>query len=70
MILRPATLDDVPAVLAFWKIAAEGTNRGGDDTTAVQALIARDPEALRLAVAGGEIVGSLVAGFDVWRCHL
>ena len=70
MILRPATLDDVPAVLAFWKIAAEDTNRGGDDTAAVRALIARDPEALRLAVADGEIVGSLVAGFDGWRCHL
>lgn len=70
MILRPATPDDVPAVLAFWKIAAEDTNRGGDDTAAVTALIARDPEALQLAVVDGEIVGSLVAGFDGWRCHL
>ena len=70
MILRPATLDDVPAVLAFWKVAAEDTNRGGDDTTAVRALIARDPAALQLAVTDGEIVGSLIAGFDGWRCHL
>ncbi|GAB3865905.1 GNAT family N-acetyltransferase [Dactylosporangium cerinum] len=70
MILRAATLDDVPAVLAFWKIAAEDTNRGGDDTAAVQALITRDPAALQLAVIDGEIVGSLIAGFDGWRCHL
>ncbi|MDG6107387.1 GNAT family N-acetyltransferase [Dactylosporangium aurantiacum] len=70
MILRFATLDDVPAVLAFWKLAAEDTNRGGDDTAAVRALIERDPAALRLAVDGGDIVGSLIAGFDGWRCHL
>ncbi|MEV4508047.1 GNAT family N-acetyltransferase [Dactylosporangium sp. NPDC049525] len=69
MILRAATLDDVPAVLAFWKIAAEDTNRS-DIPEGVAALIARDPAALQLAVADGEIVGSLIAGFDGWRCHL
>lgn len=68
--LRSAAAEDVPAVLAFWKIAAEGTNRGGDDTAAVEALLSRDPSALLLAVADGEIVGSLIAGFDGWRCHL
>jgi ribosomal protein S18 acetylase RimI-like enzyme len=56
--LRPATVEDVPAVLAFWKLAAEDTNRTGDDRAAVTALIVRDPEAL------------LLAGFDGWRCHL
>ncbi|GAA2600032.1 GNAT family N-acetyltransferase [Dactylosporangium fulvum] len=68
--LRTATADDIPAVLAFWKTAAEDTNRVGDDTAAVTALIDRDPEALLLAIDGGEIVGSLIAGFDGWRCHL
>jgi ribosomal protein S18 acetylase RimI-like enzyme len=70
MLLRPATAADIPALLAFWKLAAEDTNRSGDDSAAVSALIARDPEALMLAVDGDEIVGSLVAGFDGWRCHL
>ena len=70
MILRAATLDDVPAILAFWKIAAEDTNRSGDDAAAVEALITRDPSALLLAVTDGDIVGSLIAGFDGWRCHL
>ena len=71
MQLRPASVDDVPAVLDFWKVAAEDTNRVGDDTAAVVALVGRDPEALVLAVDdGGEIVGSLIAGFDGWRCHL
>jgi ribosomal protein S18 acetylase RimI-like enzyme len=68
--LRTATVDDVPAVLIFWKASAEDTNRTGDDAAAVTALIARDPGALLLAVEDGEIVGSLIAGFDGWRCHL
>ncbi|GAA2329447.1 GNAT family N-acetyltransferase [Dactylosporangium salmoneum] len=70
MRLRPATNADVPAVLVFWKLAAEDTNRVGDDAAAVTALIDRDPEALLLALDGDEIVGSLIAGFDGWRCHL
>ena len=78
MILRFATPDDVPAVLGIWKLAAQATPRGGDDTAAVRALIARAPAALRLAVDNGggngdghgDIVGSLIAGFDGWRCHL
>ncbi|MFB9181642.1 GNAT family N-acetyltransferase [Dactylosporangium sucinum] len=70
MHLRPAVERDVPALLAFWKLAAEDTNRVGDDTAAVSALIRRDPQALLLAVDGDEIVGSLIAGFDGWRCHL
>jgi len=71
MQLRFATVDDIPAVLAFWKAAAEDTNRVGDDAAAVTALVARDPQALMLAVDDdGEIVGSLIAGFDGWRCHL
>lgn len=58
-------------MLAFWKIAAEDTDRRGDDTAAVHALITRDPAALQLVTEdGGEIVGSLIAGFDGWRCHL
>jgi ribosomal protein S18 acetylase RimI-like enzyme len=68
--LRASTAEDVPAVLAFWKLAAEDTNRVGDDAAAVLALLDRDPEALQLAVDDGEIVGSLIAGFDGWRCHL
>ena len=72
--LRPATVDDIPALLEFWRTSAEDTNRTGDDTAAVTELIARDPDALVLAVEAGEggeeIVGSLVAGFDGWRCHL
>lgn len=70
MHLRPAIVEDIPAVLAFWKLAAEDSNRVGDDAATVAALIERDPAALTVVVDEGEIIGSLIAGFDGWRCHL
>lgn len=73
--LRAAAASDVPEVLAFWARAAEDAHRPGDSTTAVQRLIARDPDALVVAEvcqpqAQRRIVGSVVVGWDGWRCHL
>ncbi|MGG2460682.1 GNAT family N-acetyltransferase [Streptomyces sp. RGM 3693] len=62
----PADLD---AVLGFWKMAAEGTSIS-DDADGVARLVARDPQALLLAEHDGELVGTVIAGFDGWRCHL
>ena len=70
MILRRANTADVPDVLDFWRTAAEDAHRPMDSTQAVAALIARDPEALILAVDGGQLVGTVIAGWDGWRCHL
>lgn len=80
--IRAATADDLDAVLAFWKTAAEGTSIS-DDRAGLEALVARDPEALILAIGiptpaeggrewgtDGELVGTVIAGFDGWRCHL
>ncbi|MEU1851185.1 GNAT family N-acetyltransferase [Streptomyces sp. NPDC019990] len=80
--IRAATPQDLDTVLAFWKVAAEGTSIS-DDLSGVERLVARDPEALILALrapsdraepAGrgrsGELVGTVIAGFDGWRCHL
>ncbi|MEU4797702.1 GNAT family N-acetyltransferase [Streptomyces sp. NPDC023327] len=66
---RAAAPEDLDAVLAFWKVAAEGTSIS-DDSTGVERLVARDPEALILAERGGELAGTVIAGFDGWRCHL
>jgi len=68
--LRAAETADVTAVLEFWTVAAENDGRPADREAAVAALIARDPEALILAVDGTEIVGTVIAGWDGWRCHL
>lgn len=67
--IRAATSADVERVLAFWKDAAEGTSVS-DDRDGVSALITRDPEALLLAECRGRLAGTVIAGFDGWRCHL
>ncbi|MEU6473114.1 GNAT family N-acetyltransferase [Streptomyces massasporeus] len=67
--IRAATPEDLDTVLAFWKTAAEGTSIS-DDRGGVERLVARDPEALILAERGGELAGTVIAGFDGWRCHL
>ncbi|MFJ8185361.1 GNAT family N-acetyltransferase [Streptomyces sp. NPDC096105] len=66
---RAAGPDDLDAVLAFWKTSAEGTSIS-DDRGGVERLVARDPGALILAERDGELVGTVIAGFDGWRCHL
>jgi ribosomal protein S18 acetylase RimI-like enzyme len=69
IILRHATSADVAHILAFWQVAAENTNRS-DSAHAVQELISRDPQAVVIAVQNEQIVGSVIAGWDGWRCHL
>lgn len=56
-------------MLAFWKDAAEGTSIT-DDRDGIERLVARDPESLILAERDGAIAGTVIAGFDGWRCHL
>jgi ribosomal protein S18 acetylase RimI-like enzyme len=70
LVLRPATHADVSEVLEFWSAAAEDSDRPVDTPDAVHALLTRDPDALLLAVDGSRIVGSVIAGWDGWRCHL
>jgi ribosomal protein S18 acetylase RimI-like enzyme len=65
-ILRAGTAADIDAALALWRRAEAGpsSTESADD---VRWLLERDPEALLLADAEGEIVGSLIAGWDGWR---
>ncbi|MFB8177327.1 GNAT family N-acetyltransferase [Streptomyces sp. NPDC055966] len=65
--IRCATLSDIDTVLRFWRDAAEGTSIS-DDHDGVARLIARDPEALLLAERDGLLTGTVIAGFDGWRC--
>lgn len=61
---------DAEAVLELWSRAAEDTGRPSDDAEAIFRVIDRDPQALELAVDGARIVGTLLSGFDGWRCGL
>ncbi|ATW47394.1 GNAT family N-acetyltransferase [Streptomyces xantholiticus] len=67
--IRNAAPEEAEAVLAFWKEAAEGTSIT-DDVDGVTRLISRDPQALILAERDGVLVGSVIAGYDGWRCSL
>jgi ribosomal protein S18 acetylase RimI-like enzyme len=70
LVLRAAEAHDVNAVLAFWRVAAEDSHRPPDTPGAIASLHLRDPDALILAVDGEKIVGTVIAGWDGWRCHL
>ncbi|MFF2331500.1 MULTISPECIES: GNAT family N-acetyltransferase [unclassified Streptomyces] len=65
--IRCADHTDIDPILEFWREAAEGTSIS-DDRAGVARLIARDPEALLLAERDGLLAGTVIAGFDGWRC--
>ncbi|MDT0435582.1 MULTISPECIES: GNAT family N-acetyltransferase [Streptomyces] len=67
--IRAAGSADLDTVLAFWRTAAEGTSIS-DDRAGVERLVERDPGALLLAERDGALLGTVIAGFDGWRCHL
>lgn len=67
--VRAAAPADLDPVLAFWKVAAEGASIS-DDRDDIERLVARDPGALILAERSGRLAGTVIAGFDGWRCHL
>ena len=70
VIVRSASVSDIAAVLAFWQLAAQDAHRPADSREALERLMERDPEALLLAEEDGRLVGSVIAGWDGWRCHL
>jgi ribosomal protein S18 acetylase RimI-like enzyme len=69
-LLRTGTPDDAESLVSFWIDAAENQGRPADRPDDIRQLLERDPEALFIADADGEIVGSLIVGWDGWRFHL
>jgi ribosomal protein S18 acetylase RimI-like enzyme len=67
--VRSALSADLPEVLALWERAAGPTRHAGGRSEA-ERLLERDPGALLVAEANGRITGTLVVGWDGWRCHL
>jgi len=66
--LRTAGVDDVAAVLALWE-AADAVPSVTDTAEVVERLVT-EHEALVVAVAGGVVVGTVIAGWDGWRGNL
>lgn len=69
-VIRAARTDDLDGVIVLWKTAAENADRPVDRRQSIEALLERDPEALILAFEDGEMVGTIIAGWDGWRAHL
>ena len=63
--LRPARLEDIPAVLALWRVSAEPSST--DDAAALRCLLGHDEGALIIGESSGQIVGSVIAAWDGWR---
>jgi ribosomal protein S18 acetylase RimI-like enzyme len=68
--IRSATIDDIEDVVSLWRRFGGPTRTLGQHDEA-RALLARDPEALIVACTNeARVIGSLVVGWDGWRCHL
>ncbi len=64
--IRRATIDDAPALLALWQ-RAESTPSHTDNVAALTRVIEAPHARVFLADDDGLVVGSLIATFDGWR---
>ncbi len=64
--IRTGRIADVDAVLRLWREAgSEPTHT--DDAPSLAALVGHDGSRLLVAEERGEVVGSVIAGWDGWR---
>jgi ribosomal protein S18 acetylase RimI-like enzyme len=68
--IRPASDVDVGAVLDLWNGAADPGRTIIDEPEGLRRLLASPSGSLLVAHAGGQIVGTIVAGWDGWRGNL
>jgi ribosomal protein S18 acetylase RimI-like enzyme len=64
--IRAGVEADIPSLLALWRRAG-GVASGTDSEEAIRRLLEQDPGSLQVAEAGGDAIGSLIAGWDGWR---
>ena len=64
--IRDATVDDVDAVLAFWRTSSDHASVS-DNPQSVRTLIDHPTAWLLVAERDGAIAGTLVAAWDGWR---
>jgi ribosomal protein S18 acetylase RimI-like enzyme len=68
--IRAATAADTAAVLALWERARSGVASTIDDSEVIERLIDADPGALLVDERDGDIVATLIAGWDGWRGNM
>jgi ribosomal protein S18 acetylase RimI-like enzyme len=67
--IRRAQPEDTDAVLALWR-AGDVTPSQTDDREGLRRLLAAPHAALLVAVAGGAVAGTVIAGWDGWRGNI
>ena len=67
--IRTGTTEDLPTVVDLWERAG-GPTHLPHSISEVTRLLERDPDALIVAIVDGRVVGTLIVGWDGWRCHL
>lgn len=65
-IIRNGRYDDVDAVLALWGLS-HALPTTTDRVEPLRRLLTFDPQAVLVAEAHGEVVGSLIAAWNGWR---
>lgn len=68
--IRPMTPEDIPAALRLWQACDGISLRDADSPPALVRYLARNPGCSFVAVAGGELVGTVLAGHDGRRGYL
>jgi ribosomal protein S18 acetylase RimI-like enzyme len=67
--IREARADEVEAILALWKAAGSGPSI--TDTPEHLTMLTREtPDLFLVAAADGDLVGSVIGGWDNWRGHI
>jgi ribosomal protein S18 acetylase RimI-like enzyme len=65
-VIRHGRCDDLDAVLALWDLS-DASPTVTDSIEPLRSLLEFDPQALLVADARGEVVGSLIAAWNGWR---
>jgi ribosomal protein S18 acetylase RimI-like enzyme len=69
IVVRTCLPEEAESVVALWA-AADAQPTVTDDAAGVGLLLAHDARAVLVAGDGGQIVGTLIAGWDGWRGNL
>jgi ribosomal protein S18 acetylase RimI-like enzyme len=69
LLIRPCRSEECAAVLALWK-AADADPTVTDSLGELERVVRENGELFLVAERGGQIVGTVIAGWDGWRGHL
>ncbi|HEV3123093.1 MAG TPA: GNAT family N-acetyltransferase [Candidatus Dormibacteraeota bacterium] len=70
MLIRPCTPGEVSALVRLWRDAGTVATIG-EDLPTLSGLVGRDDQPVLVAVdESGDVVGSLIIGWDGWRGHM